>query len=906
MTYFLESREPLASAFAKWLTIRFENEIAQTPPLIGTTVIVPTNAAAKNLRNRFNALLAELKKGAVGISFTTLESLMGHAMEGTKIVSASRNLSIWLDVLAKIDVDEFPNLFPSGAPVRESALAFAEKITALQFALAENLLSISMASKRLGECADSAKWAELAELEKSHYARVKAAGYATRLESLFSAFENLRAGNEKYIVAGVPDVSGTLKKFADAVEGRVDFAVYADVDERGYFGKYGDIDESYGERKLGIDDDRISICLSAESEAEMIAELACDYGSIAADAMAVACEQFKNAPLIKSKLDACGHSAIYSDSENLANTALYRLLSSFAQIVANGGDSASAAQILKNPYFAKKYFCGQSVDSVLKAFDDLLNESVLADIFQVVQSGSGESCAWQNAGVLKQAIADIAKICRELAGADSAKFCSFISKTVGEMAEAFFEVDINVAENEKFACEIFQSVVAEIAECSENSFLVSDCFELILKRLKSSSALCEAPQTSIKLVDWMEIFWAENPHIVLADMNDGIVPFADSAVMLLTDSIRKTLGLRNQQSRRARDAYMLSVLLRTRSAEGRDVSIIVPQKSSDADPLLPSRILMQEENLPARIKLLFAEAPSEIDNPHFVAPWKFRAKLISYQRSLSTSALKSYMESPWNFYLKYVLGAEIFDSEKQELDAAQFGCLFHGVMECFAKSELKDCADAEKIFAALSAHLDNLSAEMFGKNPRTQIRLQIENLRQRLRASAAVQAQHRADGWRIFKYEEQFAFEMSGAKFEGRIDRIDVRDDCGKAVYLVIDYKTADKISPKYVIEEHINSKGVWKNLQLPIYVRAASEIFKDAEIKCGYFLAPKDSTSTQIQIWHDFNAELLDGALAKACEIAGLIQARLFAPTTPPKYDEFADVFGFEHSQIKNFVEFI
>ena len=82
--------------------------------------------------------------------------------------------------------------------------------------------------------------------------------------------------------------------------------------------------------------------------------------------------------------------------------------------------------------------------------------------------------------------------------------------------------------------------------------------------------------------------------------------------------------------------------------------------------------------------------------------------------------------------MKYVLKAEIFDSEKEEMDAAQFGTLFHSVMENFAKSAVADSTDWSEIFSFMSERLDALSKATFGRFQRMQIRMQIENLRNRL------------------------------------------------------------------------------------------------------------------------------------------------------------------------------
>lgn len=181
---------------------------------------------------------------------------------------------------------------------------------------------------------------------------------------------------------------------------------------------------------------------------------------------------------------------------------------------------------------------------------------------------------------------------------------------------------------------------------------------------------------------------------------------------------------------------------------------------------------------------------------------------------------------------------------------------FHSVMENFAKSAVADSTDWSEIFSFMSERLDALSKATFGRFQRMQIRMQIENLRNRLGSVARVQAQRRSEGWKISETEVPFEFSECGRRFAGRIDRIDARENPENSPeYAVLDYKTADKVSPDYVEREHLTSKGEWKNLQLPLYVRAAADIYPGRKISCGYFLVPKDLSQTGVQMWDNFRA---------------------------------------------------
>lgn len=310
--------------------------------------------------------------------------------------------------------------------------------------------------------------------------------------------------------------------------------------------------------------------------------------------------------------------------------------------------------------------------------------------------------------------------------------------------------------------------------------------------------------------------------------------------------------MRNRQLRRARDAYMLDALVQSRAGVGGAVSVCVPQTDGRGEPLAPSRILFQTPQLPARVKMLFA-AVKQSDKPSKPAPeWKLRVPNKRFEGGYSHTKFAAYMKSPWEFYLSYVLKMEKVDAQKSELDAAQFGTLFHKAFFKFAKSAAADSANADEIRRALLDAFDETAIDAFGRRPRAQVRIQLENLRNRLSACAEIQARHRAAGWRITAAEKPFATEISGEKFSGTFDRIDENESDGSL--LVLDYKTYDKCRRGVARDSHLKMKTdgaiEWESLQLPLYARALREERPDTKISAAFFVAPKDTASTQVDFW--------------------------------------------------------
>ena len=96
--------------------------------------------------------------------------------------------------------------------------------------------------------------------------------------------------------------------------------------------------------------------------------------------------------------------------------------------------------------------------------------------------------------------------------------------------------------------------------------------------------------------------------------------------------------------------------------------------------------------------------------------------------------------------------------------------------------------------------LKSVSKELFGSGVgRPAVRLQLEQVRQRLAAFALRQTRLVRDGWRIIYAEDDandklsclFSVDDKPVRLVGRIDRIDFHE--GSRTLCILDYKTADR-----------------------------------------------------------------------------------------------------------------
>jgi ATP-dependent helicase/nuclease subunit B len=437
-------------------------------------------------------------------------------------------------------------------------------------------------------------------------------------------------------------------------------------------------------------------------------------------------------------------------------------------------------------------------------------------------------------------------------------------------------------------------------------------WDVALRLLGESRRAEEKAAGALELEGWLELPWEDAPHLVVAGLNDGLVPEAVVGDAFLPESLRERLGLKTNAARLARDAYLLQALAASRQAAGR-LDLLYAKTSAAGDPLQPSRLLLRcaGAELPARIPFLFRPAEAARPNPAWRRAWRLAPRRVPPPARVAVTGLRAWLACPFRFYLQHVRRMESVDPAKNELDARDFGTLCHAALEAMARAPaLRGCTDEKLLRDFLLGELERGARERFGDRPALPLVVQLESARQRLARAAAVQAREYAEGWVIERVEWPFALDVGGLEVRGKIDRVDRHEATG--AWRVLDYKTSDTASPpqkSHLRPRRAGDEGlpgwrgvtvggreyVWTDLQLPLYLRALGrEPGGAASLIGGYFNLPKAAGETALAPWPELAGELLAAAGACADGVAAAIRAGEFWPPAElaPERDPFAALF--------------
>jgi ATP-dependent helicase/nuclease subunit B len=901
--HFLPWDRPLLPQAALWLAVGWEGK--DPLDLSAVLALVPTRQSGRRLREALAEHAATRGSGVFPPRVLTPDALLTQAAAVPGVASRLEALLAWAEVFREIDLEEYRHVFPVDPPARNLpwALRLGEQFMWLQNVLAENGLRLADVASRTGEdFVESARWHEIAALELCHSASLASRHlcdpHAARIAVATRPPEGWD-GFSRIVLIAVPDPQPLALEVLNAIAGArglsIDVIVFAPEEESAAFDEWGrPLPVAWEGRVLDFDefDRRVHLCADPATQAARVAVLAAAY--VKPDGMlGIGVADPEVGPPLENELMRIEHPVFNPEGRPLRHEALYHLLASLAALVRDPS-FAVVETLARCPDFLA-FLRGRmgerfSVARWLAGLDELRARHLPADLGAAQEHAPGLA-GHPEVGPGLAAVAHV----RAVLGADD--FAHGVAEALQTIYGTRQLVRTDAADERlRAAAAEWMTVVRECAAAERNfgPLIPADWWELALRLFGDRRRTDEKPAGALELQGWLELLWEDAPHLVVVGMNDGRVPEAVVEDAFLPAGLRGSLGLKTNEARFARDAYLLQAMVECRRQGGR-LDLLFGKTSTAGDPLRPSRLLLRcaDAELPRRISFLFRSPEPAMANAAWGRAWKLTPRAVPPPGKVAVTALRRYLQCPFRFYLRTVLRMESVDPLKSELDAFDFGTLCHSALEQIGRdAALRECTDAVVLRGALLLHLDRTVRARYGSRLALPLLVQVESARQRLAKLAELQAAERAGGWEIVHVERPFEVEISGLIVRGKIDRVD-RQSVSGAVR-VLDYKTSDTPvapleahlrplrpgdpAPDWARLEHAGKARAWSDLQLPLYLRALDAEFPGG-LACGYFNLPKASGETALALWDDYTPELHASAMRCAEGACAAIRAGEFWP---------------------------
>lgn len=189
------------------------------------------------------------------------------------------------------------------------------------------------------------------------------------------------------------------------------------------------------------------------------------------------------------------------------------------------------------------------------------------------------------------------------------------------------------------------------------------------------------PLEGIQLMGLMETRMLDFRHLILLSANEGILPKTTLPSSFIPYNLRVGFGLPTPEQQDALFAYYFYRLLQ----RAQDIKILYTSGSKGTNSGEMSRFLYQikyESGLPVR-ESNFQNRITTTD-PRIIRITKnetiqnqLKRYCVSEEKTISPSALNTYMECPLRFYLKYIARIEEKEEIAEELDHRLLGNIFH-------------------------------------------------------------------------------------------------------------------------------------------------------------------------------------------------------------------------------------
>lgn len=364
----------------------------------------------------------------------------------------------------------------------------------------------------------------------------------------------------------------------------------------------------------------------------------------------------------------------------------------------------------------------------------------------------------------------------------------------------------------------------------ETGFVVS----LVQKVLQSIAVpLSGNPLTGIQVMGLLETRNLNFDHVILLGMNDGVLPKTTIGNSFIPDSLRRVYGLPVLENQDAIAAYMFYRLIQ----RAKKISIVYNSLTDESNSGEPSRFLKQlEYESGFDFNYFHQEMDIEVENNEIISIEKtdeimrMLEDFSSGKRTLSASALTTYIANPIDFFFKYIAGIKEPDEIKEVVEANDIGSILHGTMEDFYEDlKLENPNITAERISAKRKNIRQLIEKNFNqiiyKNSERQTKFSgmqrvVLSIVEEYTRIILDYDEHNAP-FRIIQMEEDLVVDhefedcdgnVKTIRIKGIIDRVDVTAD---NITRIVDYKTgADKLS-YHSIEESFNTNSKHLNKAL-------------------------------------------------------------------------------------------
>jgi len=386
----------------------------------------------------------------------------------------------------------------------------------------------------------------------------------------------------------------------------------------------------------------------------------------------------------------------------------------------------------------------------------------------------------------------------------------------------------------------------KVSSFAQEIFDQRELFKILDERLSSQMvAFSGSPLRGLQILGLFETRALNFENVIVVDVNEGLLPNLNVYEPLIPREVMIKLNLDRLELEEEIQRYGFMRLI----SAAKEVHLVYQQNSNRTRSRFLEELIWEQEERAKTIgvvEIVRGAFEVSVGKKQRVVP-KTEA-MIDFLRGFkfSASSINAYMQNPYSFYCRYVLGLRTKDDLLEDPESRHIGIFIHDLLQetfaCFIGKKPVIDLHFRKYFQKIYESRFNLT---FGNAFRSDTFLMETVLKTRLerfldQEAVRCETEVKKVVYIERKFEDVIPLSVGEAHLIYRVDRVDELMD---GSLLILDYKTGGMDAfPKAIsqIEEHKFSRtyirDYIKSFQMPLYLHYFQKLYPQHQVNSALY----------------------------------------------------------------------
>lgn len=384
------------------------------------------------------------------------------------------------------------------------------------------------------------------------------------------------------------------------------------------------------------------------------------------------------------------------------------------------------------------------------------------------------------------------------------------------------------------------------ATFASEDFPKEEIFKVFDRKIASEIvAFIGSPLNGLQLLGLFETRSLNFDHVIVLDVNEGILPNLDIYEPLIPRDVMISLGMNRIELDEEIQRYQFMRLI----SSAKNVHLVYQQSKEKERSRFVEELVWEQQKKAERLEGINV-IPSRFNvqsNPDVAEVVKTPEMIeMLRQHTFSASGINTYLRNPIDFYYHYILGLREQEDLLDEPEAREIGVFIHHYLDELFRPFVNRKPEIDAAFLDKAGDLfDQRFKEMFSRSMKSDSFLLRSVVRERMQRF--IENEQKSPDRRVEKvlyleqrFEDMISLACGDIRFSYIVDRIDQMED---GTLMILDYKTGS-INPipknlALIEQMDLNRTSILENIksfQIPLYYHYMCREFPEDRVNAAVY----------------------------------------------------------------------